>query len=151
MGSFFLLHGPNIVIKGVVTSSEDGCSSWSISTSSGTNIERQRILTVSSINNVDKMRFHYLAIQVISQTIHSANGQNYIKCFIEICVIKIRWRCSNRVSKRKKVDLTGTTVAEFSQQRSTTSSGKRHASARGSYLTVENPGWSKWGKIVEFN
>jgi hypothetical protein len=56
MGSFFLSQAQNIVIKGVVTSSEDGCSSWSISTSSGTNIERLQILTVSSINNVDKMR-----------------------------------------------------------------------------------------------
>jgi TonB-linked SusC/RagA family outer membrane protein len=109
MGSFFSLSAQNIVIKGVVTSSEDGMSLPGASVLvSGTNIGTSTDLDGRfSINNVDKnasLVFSYTGYA--TQTI-KLNGQTNLNISLKSESLKLDDVVVTGYSSEKKADLTG--------------------------------------------
>jgi TonB-linked SusC/RagA family outer membrane protein len=109
MGSFFSLSAQNIVLKGVVTSSEDGMSLPGASVLvSGTNVGTSTDLDGQfTINNVDKnatIIFSYTGFS--SQTI-KLNGQTTLNISLKPESFKLNDVVVTGYSSEKKADLTG--------------------------------------------
>ena len=116
MGSFFTITAQNVVIKGVVTSSEDGMSLPGASvlvlgTNNGTSTDLDGQFT---INNVDKnatLVFSFTGYE--SQSV-KLNGQTTLKISLKAESLKLDEVVVTGYTKERKVDVTGAiTVVEI--------------------------------------
>ena len=116
MGSFFTITAQNVVIKGVVTSSEDGMSLPGASvlvfgTNNGTSTDLDGQFT---INNVDKnatLVFTFTGYE--SQSV-KLNGQTTLKISLKAESLKLDEVVVTGYTKERKVDVTGAiTVVEI--------------------------------------
>jgi len=116
MGSFFTITAQNVVVKGVVTSSEDGMSLPGASvlvfgTNNGTSTDLDGQFTITNVDKNATLVFSFTGYE--SQSV-KLNGQTTLKISLKAESLKLEEVVVTGYTKERKVDVTGAvTVVEI--------------------------------------